>query len=47
MASLVNQLVVALRDKPSRCAYVVMALVVMVVLFTLADFLPARYDFSH
>jgi hypothetical protein len=47
MASLVNQLVVALRDKPSRFAYVVMALVAMVVLFTLADFLPAPYDFSH
>jgi hypothetical protein len=47
MARLLNQLVVALRDKPSRFGYVLMALVVTVVLFTLADVLPAPYDFSH
>lgn len=47
MASLVHQLITALRDKPSRFGYVVMALVLTVVLFTFADFLPAPYDFSH
>jgi hypothetical protein len=47
MARLVNQLLVALREKPSRFGYVLMALVLTVVLFTLADFLPAPYDFSH
>jgi len=47
MAKLVSELVAALREKPSRFAYVVMALVLSVVLFTLADFLPAPYDFSH
>jgi hypothetical protein len=47
MARLLNQLVEALRDKPSRFGYVLMALILTVVLFTLADFLPAPYDFSH
>jgi hypothetical protein len=47
MTRLVNQLLVALREKPSRFGYVLMALVLTVVLFTLADFLPAPYDFSH
>jgi hypothetical protein len=47
MGRLVNQLVAALREKPSRFGYVLMALVLTVVLFTLADFLPAPYDFSH
>lgn len=47
MARLVFQLVSALRDKPSRFSYVVMALVLTVILFTMADFLPAPYDFSH
>jgi hypothetical protein len=47
MARLLNQLVAALRDKPARFGYVLMALVLTVVLFTLADFLPAPYDFSH
>jgi hypothetical protein len=47
MGSLVQQLITALRDKPSRFAYVLMVLVLSVVLFTLADFLPAPYDFSH
>jgi hypothetical protein len=47
MANLVSELIVALRDKPSRFAYVVVALVLSVVLFTLADFLPAPYDFSR
>ncbi|WP_157202083.1 hypothetical protein [Massilia sp. Root335] len=47
MGRLLNQLVVALRDKPARFGYVLMALVLTVVLFTLADVLPAPYDFSH
>lgn len=47
MASLVGQLVAALRAKPSRFGYVLAFLVVSVVLFTLADFMPAPYDFSH
>jgi hypothetical protein len=47
MARLVNQLVVALREKPSRFGYVLGILVLSVVVFTLADFLPAPYDFSH
>ena len=47
MASLVNQLVVALREKPMRFGYVLCVLVLSVVVFTLADFLPAPYDFSH
>ena len=47
MGRLVSELIGALREKPSRVAYVVMALVLSVVLFTLADFLPAPYDFSH
>ena len=47
MASLVNQLVVALREKPSRFGYVLIALVLSVVVFTLADFLPAPYDLRH
>jgi hypothetical protein len=47
MATLVNQLVVAVREKPMRCGYVFAALVVGLVLFTLADVLPAPYDFSR
>lgn len=47
MARLLNQLVGALRDKPARFGYVLMALVLTVVLFSLADILPAPYDFSH
>jgi len=47
MASLVNQVVVALREKPSRFGYVLGILVLSVVVFTLADFLPAPYDMSH
>jgi hypothetical protein len=47
MASLVHQLVVALREKPMRFGYVLMALVLSVIVFTLADFLPAPYDLSH
>jgi hypothetical protein len=47
MASLVHQLVAALREKPMRFGYVLMALVLSVVVFTLADFLPAPYDLSH
>ena len=41
------QLVAALREKPSRFAYVLMALVLTVVLYTMADFLPAPYDMTH
>jgi hypothetical protein len=47
MASLVGQVVTALREKPSRFGYVLAILVVSVVLFTLADVMPAPYDFSH
>jgi hypothetical protein len=47
MARLVNQLVVALREKPSRFGYVLCVLVLSVVVFTLADFLPAPYDMHH
>ena len=47
MGRLVNELIAALRDKPSRFAYVVVALVLSVVLFTLADVLPAPYDFRR
>ena len=47
MARLANQLVVALREKPIRFGYVLGALVLAVVVFTLADFLPAPYDLSH
>jgi hypothetical protein len=47
MASLVGQVLTALREKPSRFGYVLAILVVSVVLFTLADFMPAPYDFSH
>jgi len=51
MARLVNrlayQLMAALREKPSRFGYVACALVLSVVLFTMADLLPAPYDYSH
>jgi hypothetical protein len=51
MASLVSQIaaqcVAALREKPWRFGYVLGALVVSVVLFTMADFLPAPYDYSR
>lgn len=47
MASLVNHLVVALRQKPMRFGYVLAVLVVSVVLFTYPDVLPAPYDFSR
>ena len=47
MARLVNQMVVALREKPIRFGYVLCVLVLSVVVFTLADFLPAPYDLSH
>jgi hypothetical protein len=47
MARLVNQLVVALREKPYRFGYVLCVLVLSVVVFTLADFLPAPYDMHH
>jgi hypothetical protein len=51
MARLVHQLtiqlVAALREKPSRCGYVFGALAVSMVLFTMADFLPAPYDYTR
>jgi hypothetical protein len=47
MAALVNRLLTALRDKPMRFGYVVGALVLLVLLFTLSEFLPAPYDFAH
>jgi hypothetical protein len=47
VAHFATQLITALRDKPARFSYVVMALVLTVILFTMADFLPAPYDLSH
>jgi hypothetical protein len=47
MARLMNQMMTALREKPARCGYVLCALVLGVVLFTVAEFLPAPYDFGH
>ena len=47
MAKLLSEMIGNLRDKPSRFAYVVVALVLSIVAFTLADVLPAPYDFSH
>jgi hypothetical protein len=47
MARLMNQLIGALREKPARCGYVLCALVLGVVVFILAEFLPAPYDFGH
>jgi len=47
MARLVNQLVTALREKPMRCGYVLCALVLGVIVFAMADLLPAPYDFGH
>jgi hypothetical protein len=43
MGSLINQVVTALREKPSRCGWIFCAIVVGVVMFTLAEFLPAPY----
>lgn len=47
VAHLAAQLIAALREKPMRFGYVLMALVLTVVLFSMADFLPAPYDMSH
>jgi hypothetical protein len=47
MARLVNQMVVALREKPMRFGYVLAVMVLTVIVFTLADFLPAPYDMTH
>lgn len=47
VAHLAMHLVAALREKPSRFGYVLMALVLTVVLFSMAEFLPAPYDMSH
>jgi hypothetical protein len=48
MASLVNQMVGALRDKPVwcalRCGAVVVAVLGAVVLYALAEVLPAPYE---
>jgi len=45
MAKLVNRIINALRENPWRCAWLFGGLVVVVVMFTLADILPAPYDF--
>ena len=47
VADLAVQLVAALREKPMRFGYVLLALVLSVVLFSMADFLPAPYDMTH
>jgi hypothetical protein len=47
VAHFATQLITALRDKPSRFSYVVLALLLTVILFTMADFLPAPYDLTH
>jgi hypothetical protein len=41
------QLLAALREKPARFGYVLVALVLTVVLFSTAEFLPAPYDMRH
>ena len=46
MATLINQLIAALRENPIRSsAWLFGGLVVVVVMFTFADILPAPYDF--
>jgi hypothetical protein len=47
MARLVNLMVVALREKPMRFGYVLAVMVLSVIVFTLADVLPAPYDMGH
>jgi hypothetical protein len=44
MAILVDRMVGALREKPMRIGYVLAALVVFAVLYSLADMLPAPYE---
>lgn len=36
-----------LRERPMRFGYVLMALVLGVVVFSLSDYLPAPYDMGH
>jgi len=46
MAKLVNRVINALRENPIRSsAWLFGGLVVVVVMFTFADILPAPYDF--
>ena len=47
MVQLVGRPVDALRERPMRFGYVLMALVLGVVVFSLSDYLPAPYDMSH
>jgi hypothetical protein len=51
MASLVNQMVGALRDKPVwcalRCGLVLAVVLGAVVLYALADFLPSPYAIAR
>jgi hypothetical protein len=47
VAHLAMRAVAALREKPSRFGYVLMALVLTVILFSAADFLPAPYDMTR
>ena len=47
MADLMTRLLAALREKPARCGYVLGAVVLVALLFTLAEFFPAPYDFRH
>ncbi|MFK3741131.1 hypothetical protein [Massilia sp. TN1-12] len=47
MDGLVDRVVGALRQKPMRFGYVLAVLLVSVVLFSLADFLPAPYAISR
>ena len=44
MSRLMHQMLAALREKPSRCGYVLGALLIALLVFALADFLPAPYD---
>lgn len=44
---MVHRMIEALREKPARAGYVLAALVVSVILFSFADFLPAPYDIGR
>ncbi|HEX8788666.1 MAG TPA: hypothetical protein VF793_20950 [Telluria sp.] len=47
VAQLTSQLAAKLREKPARFGYVLLVLVLTVVLFSMADILPAPYDMTH
>jgi hypothetical protein len=47
MDKLVDQVVTGLRQKPMRFGYVLAVLLVSVVLFSLADVLPAPYEIGR